>query len=99
MKTPRTPTANIQGSLSDLRAAVAAVSSSGQIEGKKAEELSKRVDELAKHLTEKGGEEAGKHVDDMEKYLRELSNKGELTAGGEQRLVALQTVRERATEG
>jgi hypothetical protein len=36
----------------------------------------------------------------MEKYLRELSNKGELTAGGEQRLVAaLQTVRERATEG
>jgi hypothetical protein len=35
MKTPRTPTANIQGSLSDLRAAVAAVSSSGQIEARR----------------------------------------------------------------
>jgi len=100
MRTPSTSAASVQGALSDLRAAVAAVSSSGQIEGKKAEELSNRVDQLAKHVTEKGGEEAGKRTDDMEKYLRELTKKGELTAGGEQRLVAaLQTVRERAAEG
>jgi hypothetical protein len=67
MTTARTTAATVQGALSDLRAAVAAVSSSGQIDGKKADELSKRVDELAKHLTEKGGKDAGKHVDDMEK--------------------------------
>jgi eukaryotic-like serine/threonine-protein kinase len=100
MTTARNTAATIQGALSDLRAAVAAVSSSGQIDGKKADELSKRVDELAKHVTEKGGKDAGKHVDDMEKYLRELSKKGELTAGGERRLAAaLQTVRERAADG
>ena len=100
MTTARTTAATVQGALSDLRAAVAAVSSSGQIDGKKADELSKRVDELAKHLTEKGGKDAVKHVDDMEKYLRELSKKGELTAGGERRLAAaLQTVRERAADG
>jgi hypothetical protein len=45
--------------LSDLQAAAAALSSSGQIEGKKAKQLSKRVDGLAKHVTEKGGKEAG----------------------------------------
>ena len=66
----RTPAAGVQGALSDLRAAVGAVSSSGQIE------VSKRVDELAKHVTEKGGKEAGKHVEDLEKYLRELSKEG-----------------------
>jgi len=76
------------------------VSSSGQIEGKKADELSKRVDELAKHLTEKGGKDAGKHIDDMDKYLRELSRKGELTTDGELRLAAaLQAVREEALDG
>jgi serine/threonine protein kinase len=100
MTTAQTTAASVQGALSDLRAAVAALSSSGQIDGKKADELSKRVDELAKHVTEKGGKDAGKHVDDMEKYLRELSAKGELTADGERRLAAaLQTVRERAAEG
>jgi DNA-directed RNA polymerase sigma subunit (sigma70/sigma32) len=88
------------------------VSSSGQIEGKKADELSKRVDELAKHLTEKddkgadkhgtenGEKDVGKHIDDLDKYLRELSRKGELTADGERRLAAaLQTVREQAADG
>jgi serine/threonine-protein kinase len=100
MMRTRTTAATVQGALSDLRAAVAAVSSSGQIDGKKADELSKRVDELAKHLTEKDGKDAGKHVDDIEKYVRELSKKGELTASGERRLAAaLQTVRERAAEG
>jgi hypothetical protein len=76
------------------------VSSSGQIDGKKAEELSKRVDELDKHLTEKSGEKAEKHVDDMDEYLRELSERGELTPDGERRIAAaLQTVREQAAEG
>jgi hypothetical protein len=48
----------VQGALSDLRAAVAAVSSSGQIDGKKAEELSKRVDELGKHVPRRVAREA-----------------------------------------
>jgi eukaryotic-like serine/threonine-protein kinase len=97
--TARTTAGSVQGALSDLRAEVTAVSSSGQIKGKKAEELSKRVDELAKHLTEMDGKDAGKQVDDLDKYLRELSKKGELTADGEQRLAAaLQTVREQAAD-
>jgi hypothetical protein len=95
-----TTAGNVQGALSELRAAVAAVSSSGQIEAKRAEELRKRVDELAKHLTEKGGKDADKHLDDMDKYLRQLSNKGELTADGERRIAAaVQTVREQMAEG
>jgi len=110
--TARTTAGSVQGALSDLRAAVADVSSGGQIEGKKADELSKRVDELAKHLTEKdekngrkhgtenGAKDAGKHVDDLDKYVRELAKKGELTADGERRLAAaLQTVREQALDG
>ena len=98
--TPQTPDAsstvrNLDQALSDLRAAVRAVSSSGQVETKKAEELSKRVDELAKHLTEKRGEDAAKKVDQMDKYVSELSEKGELTPEGEQRIAgALQKVRE-----
>ena len=106
----RTTTIGVEGALSDLRAAVAAVSSSGQIDGKKAEELSKRVEELDKHLTgkngedsddtEKSGENAEKRVDDFEKYLRELSENGELTSDGEQRIAAaLETVRDQATKG
>jgi serine/threonine-protein kinase len=108
--TARTTTIGVQGALSELRAAVAAVSSSGQIDGKTAEELSKRVDELDKHLTEKGGEDsedteksgenAEKHLNDMDEYLAELSEKGELTPDGERRIAAaLQTVREQAAEG
>jgi len=106
----RTTTIGVQGALSDLRAAVAAVSSSGQIDSKKAEELSKRVDELDKHLTgksgeggedtEKSGENAEKRVDDFDEYLRELSINGELTADGQRRIAAaLETVRDQATEG
>jgi hypothetical protein len=56
MTTTQTTAASVQGALSYLRGAVAAVASSGQIEGKKAEELSKRVDELAKHVPRGGWE-------------------------------------------
>jgi len=97
---PRTTAGNVQGALSDLRAAVAAVSSSGQIEPKKAEELSKRVDELAKNVTKKSGKDGGKHLDDFDKYLDELLAKGELTLDGERRIAAaVQTVRKRTAEG
>jgi hypothetical protein len=86
----------LQQAVSDLREAVRAVSSNGQIEAKKAEELTKRVDELDKHLTEKRGEDAGKKVEDLDKYLTELSRKGELSPEGEQQIKAvLQTVRDR----
>ena len=92
----------LQGALSDLRAAVRAVSQDGQVEAKKGEELSKRVDELAKHLAEERGEKRGKErgkeagmdkakdqakkVDDLDKYVAELSRKGELTPEGERRI-------------
>jgi hypothetical protein len=48
----RRPRPQVFRALSELRAAVAAVSSSGQIQGTKAEQL-KRVEELAKHVSEK----------------------------------------------
>jgi serine/threonine protein kinase len=83
---PRTTAGSVHGALSDLRAAVRAVSSSGDLDDKKAEELAKRVDELAKHFTEKDGEDAGKHVEDLHEYLHELSNSGELTHEGERRI-------------
>jgi serine/threonine protein kinase len=95
-----TTTPSLQRALSDLREAVRAVSSSGQIEAKKAEELTKRVDELDKHLTEKRGEDAVKKVEDLDKYLAELSQKGELSPEGAQQIEdALQTVRELVAEG
>jgi len=81
---------------------VSSVSSSGQIEPNKAEELSKRVDELEKHLTEerdeegsekrgkdaseKRGEDAVNKVDDLDKYLAELSQKGDLSREGAQQI-------------
>ena len=75
------------------------MSSNGQIEAKKAEELTKRVDELDKHLTEKRGQDAVKKVGDLDKYLAELSQKGELSPEGEQQIAdALQTVRELVAE-
>jgi hypothetical protein len=58
--------------LSDLRAAVAAVSQSGQ----KAEELNKSVDDLTKHVAEKGGKEADKHVSDMKSTSVNCQQKG-----------------------
>ena len=66
-------TPNLRQAMSDLREAVRAVSSNGQIDTKKAKELAKRVDELDKHLTEKRGGDAVKKVDDLDKYLTEQS--------------------------
>ena len=86
--------------MSDLRGAVRAVSSTGQIDAKKAEELAKRVDELDKHLTEKRGRNAVKKVDDLNRYLTELSEKGELRPEGAQQIKdALQAVRELVAGG
>ena len=93
-------TSSLQQAFSDLRGAVRAVSSNGQIEPKKAEELAKRVEELDKHLTKKRGESAVKKVDDLDKYLADLSQKGEVTPEGAQQLEdALQTVRNLVSEG
>jgi len=81
--------------VSDLRVAVSAASSSGQIEEEKAEELSELVDELDEHLAEDGVEDSDEHVKEIDKYLRELSKEGELTQDGMLRIAdALQTVRE-----
>jgi eukaryotic-like serine/threonine-protein kinase len=99
--TRATPNAeSTQEALSDLRAAVSAASNSGQIEEKKAEELSKRVDELAKHLADDGAKDSAKRVEELDKYVRELSEKGELTQAGLRRIsTALQTVRQLTAEG
>ena len=104
-KMPRTgamPTAvKPEQAVSDLRAAVSAASSSGQVEQEEnAEELSELVDELAEHLAEDGGEDSDEHVKEINKYLRELSKEGELTQDGMLRITdALQTVREAIAEG
>ena len=91
---------DLRQAMSDLRGAVRAVSSTGQIDAKKAEELAKRVDELDKHLTEKRGRNAVKKVDDLNRYLTELSEKGELRPEGAQQIKdALQAVRELVAEG
>jgi eukaryotic-like serine/threonine-protein kinase len=104
-KMPRTsamPTAvRPEQAVSDLRAAVSAASSSGQIEeDDEAEELSELVDELAEHLAEDGVEDSDEHVKEINKYLRELSKESELTQDGMLRIAdALQTVREAIAEG
>jgi eukaryotic-like serine/threonine-protein kinase len=87
--------------VSDLRAAVGAASSSGQIEEEdEAEELSELVDELAEHLAEDGVEDSDEHVKEINNYLRELSKDGELSQDGMLRIAdALQTVREAIAEG
>jgi predicted transcriptional regulator len=87
--------------VSDLRAAVSAASSSGQIdEPEEAEELSELVDELAEHLAEDGVEDSDEHVNEINKYLHELSQEGDLTQGGMLRIAnALQTVREATADG
>jgi hypothetical protein len=103
-KMPRTramPTAvRPQQAVSDLRAAVSAASSSGQIEEDEADELSELVDELAEHLAEDGVEDSDEHVKEINKYLLELSKEGGLTQDGMLRIAdALQTVREAIAEG
>jgi hypothetical protein len=87
--------------VSDLRAAVSAASSSGQIEEEdEADQLSELVDELAEHLAEDGVEDSDEHVKEIEGYLRELSKQGELTQGGLLRIAdGFQTVREAIAEG
>ena len=100
-RTSATPTAvKPEQAVSDLRAAVSAASSSGQIEEENAEELSELVDELAEHLAEDGVEDSAEHVKEINEYLRQLSKEGELTQGGMLRLAdALQMVREAIAEG
>ena len=85
----------LQQALVNLRAAVRDVSSSGQIDAKKAEELGRRLDVLTKHVDKKRGEDATKKVDEMARYLAGLAKKRELTADAEQRIAtALFRVRE-----
>jgi hypothetical protein len=91
---------NPELAVSDLRAAVGAASSSGQIEEEQAEELSELVHELAEHLAEDGVEDSDEHVKEINDYVRELSKHGELTQDGMLRIAdALQTVREAIGEG
>ena len=78
----------LQQTLASLRAAVRDVSSSGQIDSKKAEELNKRVDVLTRHLERKRGENATKKVDEMDTYVAGLAEKRELTPEEEQRIAA-----------
>jgi hypothetical protein len=94
-------TVNPEQAVSDLRAAVGAASSSGQIEAEEnAEELSELVYELDEHLAEDGVEDSDEHVTEISEYLHELSEEGELTQGGMLRIAdALQTVRDAIAKG
>jgi hypothetical protein len=96
-----TPTAvNPEQAVSDLRAAVSAASSSGQIEEDEADELGELVDELTEHLAEDGIEDSAEHVKEINDYLRELSDEEEPTPGGMLRIAdALQAVREAIADG
>jgi serine/threonine protein kinase len=98
---PTTTAVRPKQAVFDLRAAVSAASSSGQIEEpEEAEELSELVDELAEHLAEDGVEDSDEHVNEINKYLHELSQEGDLTQGGMLRIAnALQTVREATADG
>jgi hypothetical protein len=103
-KTPTSPTprnetppvsSTLQKAITDLQAAAREVIDSGQIDDKKAEDLTKRVDELARHLTGSPGQDAANKVDELDRYLAQLSRKEELTpAAAGQLQTALQRVRQ-----
>ena len=76
------------------------MSDGGQIDPKKADELSKRVAGLTQQVEKKRGEDAAKKIDEMDKYLAGLTEKGELTADEQQRIAAaLSGVRELVAPG
>jgi serine/threonine protein kinase len=80
--------------IAQLRATVTTVSNTGEADRKKAKELEKRVDELAKHATKKEGKDLDKKLEEFEKYLQELAEKGELSQAGLRRIqTALNTVK------
>ena len=92
--------ADVQGALSELRAAARDEINSGQIEDKEAEKLAQRVDVLATQLSQKRGEDAAKKVDDFDQYLAELSEDGTLTPAAAERLrTALQRISEQLELG
>ena len=85
----------LQKAITDLEAAAGEVIDSGQLDDKKAEELMKRVDELASHLSGKRGQDAVNKIDELDRYLSQLSRKGELKpAAANQLQSALQQVRQ-----
>jgi serine/threonine-protein kinase len=67
-----------RGLLTALRASVSDAAASGELEAKKAEELSKRIDDLAKKLGEDRGNDADKKLEEVSRYLQELVDKGDL---------------------
>ena len=86
---------NLQPALSDLRAAVRAVSSSGQIGTTDAAGLDRRVNGLALQLEKKRGAAAIKKVDEFDNYVAGLMRKGQLPLDDERRIAtALSEVRE-----
>ncbi|SDB86325.1 serine/threonine protein kinase [Raineyella antarctica] len=89
---PSTP--SLPQALAGLHDAVNAEVVRGVLDPKKAEELTKRVDQLDKQLSADGGKDADKQVKEMQKYLGELTSKGELsTQGSRQITTALAQVR------
>jgi eukaryotic-like serine/threonine-protein kinase len=73
--------------LANVRAVVDNVVADGQMDPKKADEFSHRLDGLANKLDE-GSKGAGKQVDDLSKYLTKLVKSGELTPDGFRRIEA-----------
>jgi hypothetical protein len=81
--------------LSGLQGAVGEVTSAGQIDAKRADELTKRVDVLSQQLEQKSAADATRRVDELDKYLAGLARKDELTPTGQERIsTALSGVRD-----
>jgi serine/threonine protein kinase len=90
-----TGSSNLQEAVTDLQAAAREAIGSGQIDDKKAEGLMKRVDQLARQLSETPTENGGNKVDELDRYLSQLSSKDELTpAAADQLQNALEKVRQ-----
>jgi serine/threonine-protein kinase len=86
--------------LSRLRAAVGEVTSDGEVEAKRADDLTKRAEVLSQQLGRKHGAEATRRVDELDKYLAGLAEKGELTPAGQQRIAtALSGLRDVVVSG
>lgn len=84
---PTTATAAPADPLAAVRAAVDAVVADGQLDPRNAEDLGRRLDDLAGKLGE-GGKDVDKQIKNLTKHLSGLVKKGELTQDGFRRIQA-----------
>ncbi len=74
--------------LAEVRAAVSAAASSGQLTPSKTKEVLDRLDDLEQHLAEGSSEDAGRKLRELDRQLHKLARSGDLTRA------ALQSIEE-----